>query len=239
MTSRVSTRLAATLGFSTLLAAACGGATLTAASPAPATAQIATPTAAPTAIVAARRSAAGAAWTVTEKSRATVRVREQLVGVSFPSDAVLVATGAAGTFALNDDGTFSPDSKISFDLVTLRSEESARDNFVKQDTLAVRRFPKAELVPTKATGLTLPLASSGQFTFTLTGKMTVHGREHETTFDVQAKRDGSELSATATANPPLRFGDFGMSAPAVPFRVVSVVDEIKLVVEIVATGPKT
>ena len=238
MTARVSTRLAATLGLSTLIAA-CGSATLTAASPAPATAQIATPTAAPTAPVAATRSAAGPAWTVTDKSRATVRVREQLVGVSFPSDAVLVATGAAGTFVLNDNGTFSPDSKISFDLGTLRSEESARDNFVRQDTLAVRRFPKAELVPTRVSGLTLPLPSSGQFTFTLNGKMTIHGTEHEVTFDVQAKRDGADLTATATANPSLRFEDFGMSPPAVPFRVVSVVDEIRLVVEIVATGPKT
>src|SRR2546427_13206874 len=110
MTARVSTRLAATLGLSTLIAA-CGSATLTAASPAPATAQIATPTAAPTAIVAATRSAAGPPWTVADKSRATVRVREQLVGVGFPSDAGLLATRAAGTLVRNAAGPVLPDSQ--------------------------------------------------------------------------------------------------------------------------------
>ena len=35
----------------------------------------------------------------------------------------------------------------------------------------------------------------------------------------------------------VKFADFGMTAPSVPFRVVSVVDEIRLVVTLVATGP--
>ena len=47
----------------------------------------------------------------------------------------------------------------------------------------------------------------------------------EVTFDVTAKRDGSDLTATATANPSWKFGDFGMTAPSVPFRVLSVTDE--------------
>jgi len=245
MTSPMHIRLVATLGLSGLSALACGGAALEATSPAApgssatSTAPATAPVARPAATLAPTSSAGGGLWAVTDKSRATVRVREQLVGVSFPSDAVLVATGATGSFQLNDDGTFSPDSRISFDIATLRSDESARDNFIKQDTLNVRRFSRAELVPTKASGLTLPLATSGVFTFTLAGKMTVHGTEHEVTFDVQAKRDGAELNAIATANPPLRFGDFGMSVPAVPFRVVSVVDEIRLVVEIVAAGPRS
>src|SRR5436190_248600 len=61
-------------------------------------------------------------WSVGDTSKATVRVREQLVGVSAPSDAVLVATGATGSFTLNVDGTFTSDSKISFDLTTLTSD---------------------------------------------------------------------------------------------------------------------
>jgi hypothetical protein len=52
---------------------------------------------------------------------------------------------------------------------------------------------------------------------------------------VTAKRNGNELTATATATPSWKFADFGMSAPSVPFRVVSVVDEIRVVVDLVAT----
>jgi polyisoprenoid-binding protein YceI len=212
-----------------MLVAACGPATL--ATP------TATPTATSTATAAATTASAGA-WTVTDKSKATIRVREQLVGVSLPSDAVLTATGAKGTFELTSDGTFTSGSKITFELSTLSSDERDRDNFIKNDTLQIRQFPTAEFVPTKTSGLTLPLPASGTFTFTLTGNMTIKGKTKEVTFDVTAKRDGSDLTATATASPSWKFGDFGMTAPSVPFRVLSVTDEIRAAIDIVATGPK-
>jgi len=215
-----------------LLVAACGG-----------SATVSIDSATPTATTAASATAAAAtasadAWTITDKSKATIRVREQLVGVSLPSDAVLTATGAKGSFTLNTDGTFAPGSKITFDLTTLSSDERDRDNFIKRDTLRVSQFPTAEFVPTKTSGLTVPLATSGTFTFTLTGNMTIKGQTHEVTFDVTAKREGGDLTATATANPSWKFGDFGMTAPSVPLRVLSVTDEIRAAVEIVATGPK-
>jgi polyisoprenoid-binding protein YceI len=225
------------LAIASLLLAACGGAAVApSATPAP------TPTTtAPAPTATAATSATGVTtvttgtWTISDTSKATVRVREQLVGVNLPSDAVLVATGATGTFALKDDGTFSPDSKITFDLTTLASDQRDRDNFVKMDTLQTRQFPKAEFVPTKTSGLVLPMPASGEFTFKLTGQITIHGKTKEVTFDVVAKRSGGDLTATATATPTWKFGDFGMSAPSVPFRVVSVVDEIRVVVDLVAT----
>lgn len=162
-----------------------------------------------------------------------MRVREQLAGVSFANDAVLVATGAAGSFVLNDDGSFSPESKITFELTTLTSDSRDRDNIVKSDTLDVRRFPRAELVPTKAADLALPLLATGDLAFTLHGRMTIRGTTKDVTFDVTAKRDGRDLVMTASANPTWRFGDFGMRRPS-SLRVLSVVDEIRLVVELVA-----
>jgi polyisoprenoid-binding protein YceI len=225
-----------------VLIGACGGsASLASASPT-ATASPTQPAASPTATAAATTatsSVAGATWTVAATSKAVVSVREQLVGVSLPSDAVLIATGGAGTFTVRSDGTFSSDSKITFDLTTLSSDSRDRDNFVKQDTLNTRQFPKAEFVPTKTSGLTLPLAPSGTFTFKLSGNLTIHGTTKEVTFDVVAKRNGADLTATATLAPTVKFEDFGMKPPSVPFRVVSVVDEIRLVVEIAATGSAT
>jgi polyisoprenoid-binding protein YceI len=225
------------LGYARSMAAAVGVGMLVAACGASATLSIpsATPTATSTAS-AAGTAAATRSWTVSDKSKATIRVREQLVGVSLPSDAVLTATGAMGSFQLNSDGTFASGSKITFDLTTISSDERNRDNFIRRDTLVVSQFPTAEFVPTKTGGLTLPLATSGTFSFTLTGNMTIKGKTKEVTFDVTAKRDGSDLSATATANPSWKFGDFGMTAPSVPLRVLSVTDEIRAVVDIVATG---
>src|SRR2546423_2192810 len=194
-------------------------------------------TPAPTTAAPAATTASGLSWTVSDKSKATVRVREQLVGVNLPSDAVLTATGAKGSFGLNADGTFTPGSKITFELTTLSSDSRDRDNFVKQDTLGTRQFPTATFVPTKASGVTLPIPASGDFSFTVTGTLTIRGKDHVTTFDVKATRNGADLTATATVNPSLKFGDFGMNAPSVPFRVVSVTDEIRLVIDLVATGP--
>lgn len=235
MSSGYMSRIAMPLATASLLLAACGGAAVApSASPAPtAVAAAATPT--PTATATSVSTVTTGTWTISDTSRATVRVREQLVGVNLPSDAVLVATGATGTFVLKDDGTFSSDSKITFDLTTLASDQRDRDNFVKMDTLQVRQFPKAEFVPTKTSGLVLPMPASGEFTFKLTGQITIHGKTKEVTFDVVAKRSGNDLTATATAAPTWKFGDFGMSAPSVPFRVVSVVDEIRVVVDLVAT----
>ena len=223
----------------TLLFAACGGsaaiATATPTTQPSSPAATVAPTTATTPTPATTAGSGAKTWTVSSASKATASVREQLVGVSLPSDAVLVATGAAGTFTLNSDLTFSSDSKITFDLTTLTSDSRDRDNFVKQDTLNTRQFPTAIFVPTKASGLTA-LPASGTFTFKLTGNLTIHGRTKEVTFDVSATRAGGELKATATLDPTMKFGDFGMSAPSVPFRVVSVVDEIRLVVELVANG---
>ena len=232
-------RIAPLLAAASLLLAACGGgAAAPSATPAP-TAVVPTATAAPTATATTSATSVttvtSGTWTIRDTSKATVRVREQLVGVNLPSDAVLVATGATGTFVLKDDGTFSPDSKITFDLTTLASDQRDRDNFVKMDTLQTRQFPKAEFVPTKTTGLVLPMPASGEFTFKLTGQITIHGKTKDVTFDVVATRSGNDLTATATAAPTWKFGDFGMSAPSVPFRVVSVVDEIRVVVDLVAT----
>ncbi len=233
MSLRSTTRILS-LTIVALIAVACGGAASVAVDPTAAPTTAAPTTAAPTAT-----AASGLAWTVSDKSKATVRVREQLAALPAPSDAVLVATGAKGAFQLNADGTFSNGSQVSFDVTSLTSDQSLRDSFVKQSVLSTRQFPTATFLPTATTGLTLPLAASGHFTFKLTGKLTIHGVTKDVTFDVDATRAGSDLTATATLDPTFKFGDFGMQPPAAPGRVISVVDEIKLTIDLVASGPTT
>jgi polyisoprenoid-binding protein YceI len=234
MRLRNATRILA-LTIVALSVVACGGAASVAVDPT-ATPTSATPTTA--ASTPTPTTASALSWTVTSSSKATVRVREQLATLNFPSDAVLVATGAKGSLQVNDDGSFAPGSQISFDVSSLTSDQSQRDGFVKMTVLNTRQFPTATFVPTKATGLALPLAANGHLTFTLTGKLTIHGTEKDVTFNVDATRSGGDLTATATLAPTVKFGDFGMPQPAAPGRVLSVVDEIKLTVDLVATGPK-
>ncbi|MGH2491451.1 MAG: YceI family protein [Candidatus Limnocylindria bacterium] len=211
-----------------LLLAACGGA----ASPAPAaTIRTDTPTATAAATTAPQANAI--TWNVDAVSQATVRVREQLVRLPAPNDAIITITGAQGSFTLNPDGTFASGSKISVDMTTITTDDRQRTDSIRRDPLEVTRFRTSELVPTKTSGLTLPLAPSGDFTFQLTGDLTLHGVTKSVTFDVKATRSDGKLSATATANPSWTFGDFGMRPPS-SFSVLSIVDEIRMEFALVA-----
>jgi len=180
-------RLAAPLAAATALLAACGGAATPATASGTPTAAATTSTSTPSATASATTITTGT-WAVSNTSKATVRVREQLVRIPAPSDAVLTATGVSGSFTLNPDGTFAPTSKITVDLTTLTSDQSNRDGTIKRQPLEVTRFRDAEFVPTKATGLSLPLPASADMKFTLAGKMTIHGTTKEVTFAVVANR---------------------------------------------------
>src|SRR3954466_13161066 len=208
---------------------------LTACSLAAPTTPSATPASSASAQPAGTVSASGPwTFTVDSSSKTTVRVREVLAQIRAPGDAVLTATGMKGTFTLKTDGTFAAGSKITIDLTTLRSDQSQRDGFIKDNTLETRRFPTAEFVPEKATGATLPLPISGELKLAVAGKMTVHGKTKDVTFTVTAKRDGPKLTATATADPSWTFADFGMTVPRVA-SVLSIEDEIRVEISLVAT----
>jgi polyisoprenoid-binding protein YceI len=212
-----------------ILLTACSGAA------APATVQTNVPTATPTAtaVVTTAPQANAITWTVDGTSKATIRVREQLARLPAPNDAIITITGAEGGFTLNPDGTFASGSKISLDMTTVTTDDRQRTDSIKRDPLEITRFRTSELAPTKATGLTLPLARSGDFTFQLTGDLTLHGVTKSVTFDVKATRANGRLTATATANPSWKFGDFGMEPPS-SFSVLSIVDEIRMEFALVA-----
>ena len=215
-----------------LLLSACGGA----ASPAPAaTLQTEPATATPTPTAATTAPQANAiTWTVDAASKATVRVREQLVRLPAPNDAIITIGGAQGGFTLNPDGSFASGSRISVDMTTVTTDDRQRTDSIRRDPLEVTRFRTSELVPKTATGLSLPLTRSGDFTFHLTGDLTLHGVTKSVTFDVKATRSNGKLTATATADPSWKFGDFGMHVPST-FSVLSIVDEIRMEFALVAS----
>jgi polyisoprenoid-binding protein YceI len=213
-----------------LLQTACGGA----ATPSPSAVTNA-PTTSPAATVAATTApqANAITWNVDASSKATIRVREQLVRLPSPIDALITITGAQGAFTLNPDGTFASSSKISVDMTTVTTDDRQRTDSIRRDPLEVTRFRTSELVPKTTIGLTLPLPSSGEFTFKLIGDLTLHGVTKQVTFDVRATRADGKLTATATASPSWKFGDFAMQPPT-SFSVLSIVDEIRMEFALVA-----
>jgi polyisoprenoid-binding protein YceI len=172
-------------------------------------------------------------FTVTpEQSRATFRVREQLVGVQVPGDAVGSTGAVTGRIVLRRDGGLAPDaSKITVDLRELKSDDPRRDSFIKQSALQTNQFPYAEFMPRSAPGIPSPPPASGEHAFRMTGVLLVHGVQREVTWDVTARRDGTQLTGRAVT--AVKFGDFGMTPPRAD-PVVSVVDEIRLELNLVA-----
>jgi polyisoprenoid-binding protein YceI len=168
---------------------------------------------------------------VGEESAVRYRVREQLVGLSFPNDAVGATSAVEGGVAFDARGRVLPDgSRFAVDLRTLRSDEARRDNYVRRNTLETERYPTVTFVPTETRRLPFPLPQSGSVPFELVGDLTVKETTRRVTWDATASFDGARV--TVRARTAFRFGDFGLRVPRVSV-VLSVEDDIKLEADLV------
>lgn len=159
-------------------------------------------------------------------NEARYRVREQLVGVSFPNDAVGVTKAIEGAIAVDQAGRIvAGASKITVDLVSMASDRDMRDGYVRRNTLVTETYPSVVLAPTELRGLRWPLPASGTITFQLIGNLTVKDVTRSTTWDVSLTVAGNTLTGTATTS--FTFEEFGLTKPRVA-RVMSVEDTIKL-----------
>ena len=113
---------------------------------------------------------------VPEGSEARYRVREQLANQPLPNDAVGATREVSGAIVLAPDGRIvSEESRFEVDLRSLRSDQSRRDNFIQRNTMETSRFPTAVFEPREASGLPWSLPENNEFTFQLTGDLTIHG----------------------------------------------------------------
>lgn len=165
------------------------------------------------------------------KSSANYRVREQLAGVNFPTDAVGKTQAISGSIIGKPDGTIvSSDSKFTVDLSTLQSDQAMRDNFIKGSVLQTSQYPKAVFVPTGATGLPTTLPPTGSVSFKLTGNLTVKNVTKPVTWDVTCQPQSStEGTCHATTN--FTFDYFNLTQPHVG-RVLSIDNNITLEVDV-------
>ena len=162
---------------------------------------------------------------VAEGTEVRYRVREQLVGLSLPNDAVGVTGAVEGSVAFDGQGRVLPDSRVTVDLRTLRSDEGRRDNYVRRNTLETDRFPTVTFVPTEVRRLSFPLPQTGSVPIELVGDLTVKDVTRRVTWEGTATFDGPR--AMIRARTAFRFGDFGLRVPRVSV-VLSVEDDIKL-----------
>ena len=171
--------------------------------------------------------------TAAEGNAARYRIREQLVGVDFPNDAVGETNNVSGVISADAKGNVIPaESKFIVDVSNLKSDKDRRDGFVKRRVLETDQYPTVTMVPTKLTGFKLPLPTSGSKTFEIIGDLTVRGVTHPTTWKVNAQFQPNGFTGKAATS--FTFKDFAIDQPRVPV-VLSVADTIKLELDFTMT----
>jgi polyisoprenoid-binding protein YceI len=168
---------------------------------------------------------------ITAGTRARYKVREQLAGINFPSDAVGTTEAVTGAIVVNPDGTIdAAQSKLTVDLKTLTSDQQMRDGYIQNRTLETAKFPTMEFVPKRAVGLPAPLPAGmqAQAGFQLIGDMTLHGVTKEATWNVVATFGNELVGGRATTT--IDYAGYNMTKPSLA-RLVSVDDKIELEIE--------
>jgi len=162
---------------------------------------------------------------------ARYRIREQLVGLDLPNDAVGETSAVTGAIAADAKGNIIAGSSIfTVDVTGLKSDKDRRDNFVRRRVLETEQHPSVTFVPKSVRGVSLPLPTSGQRSFELVGDMTVRGTTRPTVWKVDATFHPDRMTGAASTS--FTFDDFGITQPRVPV-VLSVDETIKLELDFV------
>lgn len=159
-------------------------------------------------------------------NEARYRIREQLVRVDLPNDAVGRTNDVTGGIGIAADGQIIPaESKFIINVGVLKSDRDMRDGYVRRRVLETDQYPTVEFIPTSLRGLPKTLPPTGAHTFDVLGNLTVKGVTRPTTWRVTAESKNGQV--TGTASTAFTFSDFNMSQPRVPI-VLSVADTIRL-----------
>jgi polyisoprenoid-binding protein YceI len=162
---------------------------------------------------------------VPAQSEARYRVREQLVGINFPTDAVGVSKQVQGLVRLDRNGRALEGSRLAVDLSALTSDEARRDNFIRRNTLNTAQYPLAEFVPREVRGLSFPLPTSGKASVQIVGDLKIREVSKSVTWEGEVEFRGD--TATLQARTSFTFRDFGLTPPRVAV-VLSVEENIRL-----------
>ncbi|NMB89843.1 MAG: YceI family protein [Chloroflexi bacterium] len=120
---------------------------------------------------------------------------------------------------------------IEVDISQFTSDSSRRDNFIRQNQLESGRFPIATFTSTHIEGLPTSYAEGQNYTFQVTGDLTVKEATQPVTFDVTARLEGNTLTGTATS--AIKMSDFGVG-PISLVGMLQTEDEVKLTFDFVA-----
>ncbi|HKY14045.1 MAG TPA: YceI family protein, partial [Microthrixaceae bacterium] len=151
-------------------------------------------------------------WTTTGESEVGYRVIEDFVGGLTNAEAVGRTKDVTGTMTLV--GTQVPEGSFEVQMATIESNESRRDGQFRGRIMSVEEFPTADFELTEPIDFATVPPDGEEITATATGELTLRGTTKEVTFDVTARRSGSEIAVNGSI--PVLFSDYGIPNPSNP-----------------------
>ena len=150
-------------------------------------------------------------WRVSDDGSSYVgyRVKEQLAFLDSPNEAVGRSTAVTGTMTVAGDTVQAV--RIEADLTRLTSDESRRDNAIRQRGLESERYPTATLELAEPIRLAATPVEGQEVRGQGKGRLTVHGVTREVDLDLRGRWNGSTIQVAGQF--PVRMSDFQIEPP--------------------------
>jgi polyisoprenoid-binding protein YceI len=137
------------------------------------------------------------------------RVKEQLAFLDSPSEAVGRSTAVTGTMEVAGDTVEKV--RIEADLTRLTSDESRRDNAIRQRGLESDRYPTATLELAEPIKLATAPVQGQEVRGQGKGRLTVHGVTREVDLDLRGRWSGSTIQVVGQL--PVKMSDYQIQVP--------------------------
>ena len=176
------------------------------------------PTEAPVAEARSIGEVDGVTFTISEGSKVTFSVREELASVPLPFDAKISTTELSGEIHL--DGR---DSVIEIDLQSLSSDNSFRDRYIRSRMFG--EHPTGVVTVKGMSDLPSGFTDGETVTTDIESELLIREVTAPLTFEVEARDEGTEISITGRTT--FTWDDLQMTKPSAR-SVVSLDDEVKV-----------
>jgi polyisoprenoid-binding protein YceI len=163
------------------------------------------------------------AWRISDDGSSYVgyRVKEQLAFLNSPNEAVGRSTAVTGTMRVAGDTVEAV--RIEVDLTRLTSDESRRDNAIRQRGLESARYPTATLELVEPIRLAARPVQGEEVRGQGKGRLTVHGVTREVDLDLKGRWNGSTIQVVGQL--PVKMSDYRIEPPRFG-PVVSIEDSL-------------
>jgi polyisoprenoid-binding protein YceI len=151
------------------------------------------------------------AWQVSDDGSSYVgyRVKEQLAFLNSPNEAVGRSKAVTGTMQVAGDTV--EEVRIEADLAQLASNETRRDNAIRQRGLESERFPTAILELTEPIQLASAPVQGQEVRGQGKGRLTVHGVTREVELDLRGRWSGETIQVVGQL--PVKMTDYQIEPP--------------------------